>query len=475
MKLSNAAIETRLEFIRTSQQLEQERQEEAQGSEAIVAPAPAIPDLVASPEAGRAQTDASTPAFGPEKRPRTTEEVGVRRAILEELALKTMYVSGATSTRELARQMRLNLNVADELVGRLKTELLCQVTGMTGSVLTVALTTQGRTRALEALSQSQYTGAAPVTLEQYVSRVRKQSARNMVVRRAEVERAFAGMVIDERILGQIGTALNSGATIFVHGPAGVGKTAMAETMSRVLAEDDVWIPYAVEVDGQMITVFDPMIHKQMDQPLDGAHDERWVLCRRPSVLVGGELTIDMLDLQFNASTRHYDGPVQMKANNGVLILDDFGRQRVSPEELLNRWIVPLDRGIDFLTMAGGKKIEIPFEMLVVFATNMNPAELVDAAFLRRMQTKIRVESATDQQFSAIFHRVATERGLEIEESVLTELIRTIRDGLHQQLRGCQPRDLVNQVCWAAQYENRRPRLDHASLQRAVEAYFLVDA
>lgn len=475
MKLSNAAIETRLEFIRTSQQLEQERQEEAQGSEAIVAPAPAIPDLVASPEAGRAQTDASTPAFGPEKRPRTTEEVGVRRAILEELALKTMYVSGATSTRELARQMRLNLNVADELVGRLKTELLCQVTGMTGSVLTVALTTQGRTRALEALSQSQYTGAAPVTLEQYVSRVRKQSARNMVVRRAEVERAFAGMVIDERILGQIGTALNSGATIFVHGPAGVGKTAMAETMSRVLAEDDVWIPYAVEVDGQMITVFDPMIHKQMDQPLDGAHDERWVLCRRPSVLVGGELTIDMLDLQFNASTRHYDGPVQMKANNGVLILDDFGRQRVSPEELLNRWIVPLDRGIDFLTMAGGKKIEIPFEMLVVFATNMNPAELVDAAFLRRMQTKIRVESATDQQFSAIFHRVATERGLEIEESVLTELIQMIRDGLHQQLRGCQPRDLVNQVCWAAQYENRRPRLDHASLQRAVEAYFLVDA
>jgi predicted ATPase with chaperone activity len=471
VKPTNAVIESRLEFIRTVQY---ERQDDA-AETGIAAPLPLeiAPSFTLDAAGGKPAAGTGSNS-GPEQRPRSTAELGIRRAFLEELALKTMFVSGSGSTRDLARHMRLSLNVADELFGRLKTEMLCQVTGISGTVPTISLTTQGRTRALEVLSLCQYTGAAPVTLERYVDQVRKQSVRNLVVRRPDVERAFSGMVVDPKILGQIGTALNSGASIFVHGPAGVGKTAMAETMSRVLAEDDVWIPHAIEVDGQVITVFDPLIHKQVEGYEEGAHDERWVRCHRPSVLVGGELTIEMLDLQFNAATRYYDGPMQMKANNGVLILDDFGRQRVSPEELLNRWIVPLDRGIDFLTMAGGKKIEVPFEMLVVFATNMDPAQLVDAAFLRRMQTKIRVESATDEQFSAIFRRVAGERGLEVEDGILTELISTIREKLHQQLRGCQPRDLVNQVCWAAQYEDRRPRLDRASLMRAVEAYFLAD-
>ncbi|MGA8111494.1 MAG: hypothetical protein WBD46_13030 [Acidobacteriaceae bacterium] len=476
MKPTSAAIESRLEFIRTASP-QYDRQD---AGERVAGPGPVAIELDRSFSLqGTAQEakDGSSPEEhgGPELRPRSVGELGVRRAFLEELALKTLYASGAGSIRELARQMRLSLDVADEIFGRLKTETLCQVTGMAGTVPTIALTSLGRTRALEALSQCQYTGAAPVSLERYVEQVRKQSVRNLVVRRPDVERAFSGMVVDPKILGQIGTALNSGSTIFVHGPAGVGKTAMAETMSRVLAEDDVWIPYSIEVDGQVIAVFDPMIHKKVDDFDESTHDERWVRCHRPSVLVGGELTIEMLDLQFNASTRYYDGPMQMKANNGVLILDDFGRQRVSPEELLNRWIVPLDRGIDFLTMSGGKKIEVPFEMLVVFATNMDPAELVDAAFLRRMQTKIRVETATDEQFSAIFRRVANERGLELEDRVLKELIVTIRENLHQQLRGCQPRDLINQVCWAAQYEDCRPRLDHASLMRAVEAYFLADA
>ncbi len=467
---SNAAIESRLEFIRAGQASRNERRESAP----LIAECDSETTVLDTPPGTGIDGTLTAASPGPEQRPRTAAELGVRRAILEDLALKNLYVMGAASTRDLARQMRLSLNVADELFLRLKAELLCQVTGMAGAVPTVALTTLGRARALELLSQSQYTGAAPVSLDQYVEQVRKQSVRNIVVRRAQVEKAFSSLVIDQKILGQIGTALNSGATIFVHGPAGVGKTAIAETMSRVLADDDVWIPYAVEVDGQMITVFDPMIHKHIEDAEDGTHDERWVRCRRPSVLVGGELTIQMLDLQFNAATRFYDGPVQMKANNGVLILDDFGRQRVSPEELLNRWIVPLDRGIDFLTMAGGKKIEVPFEMLVVFATNMNPAQLVDAAFLRRMQTKIKVETASDEQFTAIFRRVASERGLAVDEAVLKGLIATIRDTMHQELRGCQPRDLVNQVCWAAQYEDRTPQLDRPSLQRAVEAYFLVD-
>jgi hypothetical protein len=477
VKPMSSAIETRLDFIRSSG-----RPTSDSGSATAVAndkqPAAmqqlAIEKGMREPARTLAGLDdaGSESAFpAPEDRPRSVAELGIRRSIVEDLTVKTLYLTGTVSARELARQMRLSVNVADELVSRMRTAQLCQVTGMAGNLPTVALTDQGRKRGLELLAQSQYAGAAPVSLESYVSQVRKQSVRKLVVRKPDVERAFGDLIIDPKLLGQIGTGLNSGASIFVHGPAGVGKTAIAETMSRVLAEDDVWIPYAVEVDGQMIAVYDPMIHKQVSVDAD-THDERWVRCQRPSVLVGGELTIDMLDLQFNTSTKYYTGPVQMKANNGVLILDDFGRQRVRPEELLNRWVVPLDRGIDFLTMAGGRKIEIPFEMLVVFSTNLDPADLVDAAFLRRMQTKIRVDTATDDQFRQIFRRVASRRGLSVDEGALGDLIGAIRDGLQQELRACQPRDLVNQVCWAAQYEDRRPLLDRASLLGAVEAYFL---
>jgi hypothetical protein len=248
---------------------------------------------------------------------------------------------------------------------------------------------------------------------------------------------------------------------------------MAASLSRVLAEDAVWIPHAVEVDGQIITVFDPAIHKRVPELEPQEHDDRWVLCNRPTVLVGGELTVEMLDLQFNPITKFYVGPVQMKANNGVLIIDDFGRQRLRPEELLNRWVVPLDRKIDFLTLAGGKKIEIPFEMLVVFASNIDPAELVDQAFLRRIQTKIKIGEVSNEQFCEIFKRVARDKGVDGEPTICNELIDFIRDTLKQELRSCYPRDIVNQVCWAARYDGTKPFLNHESLMQAVDAYFLV--
>jgi len=482
VKPVHPAIESRLDFIRSGKSgVERPGSAAANGAVPnIVTRVPARPVEVSDREAG-AGLAGEAEHLGlrnglsvPEQRPRTASELGIRQSIVEDLAMKTLYMGGAMSTRELAQQMRLSVNVADELVAKMRTQQLAQVTGMTANLPNVALTEAGRRRGLELMAQSQYVGAAPVSLESYVVQVRKQSLRKLVVKKADVERAFGDLVIDAKVLGQIGTGLNSGASIFVHGPAGVGKTAIAETMSRVLAEDNVWIPHAVEVDGQMIAVYDPMIHKEVEGRDRESCDERWVWCQRPSVLVGGELTIDMLDLQFNETTKFYSGPVQMKANNGVLIMDDFGRQRVRPEDLLNRWVVPLDRGIDFLTMAGGRKIEIPFEMLVVFSTNLNPADLVDAAFLRRMQTKIRVDTATDEQFRQIFRRVAVRRGLAVDESALSELIASIHD-LHQELRACQPRDLVNQVCWAAQYEDRRPVLDRASLMAAVEAYFLKSA
>jgi predicted ATPase with chaperone activity len=408
----------------------------------------------------------------PELRPQSISEVGVRESILEDLALKNLYISGPFSVIDLADHTCLSFEVAHELFGRLRGKLLCEVTGMTGNIPYIAITSQGRSRAVELLSQSQYAGPAPVSLASYVDRVRKQSVRDVVVRPPAVERAFAHMVIDPKMLAQFGTALNSGSAIFLYGPPGVGKTLVAETLSRVLAEDSVWVPYAIEVDGQIITVYDAAIHKRASEREPDSGDLRWVRCQRPTVLVGGELTAEMLDLQFNPINKFYVGPMQMKANNGVLIIDDLGRQRIRPDELLNRWVVPLDRRIEFLTLAGGRKIEIPFEMLVVFASNLDPADLMDPAFLRRIQTKISLGTLTNEQFCEIFRRVAKEHDIEAAPGLLNELINVVRGTFHQELRACYPRDLVNQICWAARYEGRKPHLDQETLMRAVEAYFL---
>jgi predicted ATPase with chaperone activity len=408
----------------------------------------------------------------PTRMPQSIAELDVRRAILEEIALKTLYLSGTISVLELAERMCLSYEVVDSLFSQLRTEQLCLVTGMTGHVHQIAITAQGRTRAVELLAHSHYAGAAPVSFERYAEQTRSQSVKKVDVNARDVHRAFAHLVIDDDTLRKFGTALNSGSSLFLWGPAGTGKTTMAETLSRVLAEDDIWIPYAVEVDGQIITVYDPSIHRRVPESEPEDRDARWVLCKRPSVLVGGELTAEMLDLQYNSSSKFYVAPAQMKANNGVLIIDDFGRQRLRPEELLNRWIVPLDRRIDYLTLAGGKKIEVPFEMLVVFASNMDPAELVDPAFLRRIQTKIKIGEVTDEQFCEIFRRVAGDNRVLYDESIPRDLIDFIRLNLKQELRSCYPRDIVNQVCWAARYEGRKPHVDRPALKQALDAYFL---
>ncbi len=291
--------------------------------------------------------------LGPESVPDSVAETGVRHSLLEDLALKHLYLSGPFSLRELATQIRLPFTVVNELLRRMRAERLCELTGMTGNIPQIAITSQGRTRATELMVVNQYTGPAPVALEHYKQQVRNQSVRHLDVDEPSVERAFGHLVLESEMLEKLGTALNSGTSIFLYGPSGTGKTTIASALAQVLAVDRVWIPYAVEVEGQIICVYDPDVHKKIDDPAAQSCDQRWVFCHRPTVLVGGELTLEMLELQFNPATRIYAAPVQMKANNGVLIIDDFGRQRMRPEELLNRWVVPLDRGIDFLTMAGG--------------------------------------------------------------------------------------------------------------------------
>jgi predicted ATPase with chaperone activity len=405
--------------------------------------------------------------------PRSVAETGLRKPFLEGLALKSLYLHGPFSLFELSRQLKLCLEIIQELVERLRSEQLCAVTGLMGNVPTIAITSQGKTRALEFLMMNQYAGAAPVSMERYKEMVRQQSVRNVEVHAEDVERAFADMVMDRKTLWQLGTALNSGSSVFLYGPTGTGKTTVAETLSRVLGQDYVWIPYAVEVEGQIITVFDPLIHKRAEKPPFG--DERWVLCNRPAVMAGGELTLEMLDMQFSPVSKFYAAPLQMKANNGLLIIDDFGRQRVQPEAFLNRWVVPLDRRIDFLTLAGGHTVEVPFEVMVVFSTNKNPTEILEDAFLRRVQTKIKIDAVTDDQFCEIFRRVAAKFGLESDDRMIKEVAVRIRQEIKEPLRPCYARDLMNQITWSARFEGKAPSLDREALARAVEAYFLAPA
>lgn len=412
------------------------------------------------------------PPSGPEYRPRSLQEFDVRQTVLEDLALKTLYVSGSMSVLGLASKLKLSFEVTTELFNRMRDSVFCQVTGMTGTIPQIAITGQGRSRAADLLQQSSYTGAAPVSFESYVTQTRKQSVQKVDVHTEDVDRAFAHLVIDKGLRDQLGTALNSGEAIFIYGPSGVGKTTIAEVLSRVLAEDSVWIPHAVEVDGQIITVYDQALHKRAPESEPEEFDGRWVRCHRPAVLTGGELTIEMLDMQFNPSLKFYSAPVQMKANNGVLIIDDFGRQRLRPDELINRWIVPLDRRIDFLTLAGGKKIEVPFEMLVVFASNKDPAELVDPAFYRRIPTKIQIGAVPEEQFREIFSRIAAEKHVTYDEGIPNDLIDFVKNSINQELRHCYPRDIVNQVCWAARYEGKKPHIDRPALMRAIDSYFL---
>lgn len=409
---------------------------------------------------------------GPEHVPESVAELGVRQSVLEDLALKILYTSGPFSLRELVSHIRLPFSVVNELLRRMRAEQLCEVTGMTGNVPQIAITSQGRSRATELLMANQYTGPAPVSLEHYKQQVQAQSARHLDVDELLVKDAFAHLVLDAEILEKLGTALNSGTSIFLYGPSGTGKTAIATAMAKVLAVNRVWIPYAVEVEGQIICVFDPDAHKRINDAAAQSGDARWVLCHRPSVLVGGELTLEMLELQYNPVAKFYSAPVQMKANNGVLIIDDFGRQRMRPEELLNRWVVPLDRRIDFLGLAGGKKIEIPFEPCVVFATNLDPSALGDEAFLRRIQTKIKVGSVSEQQFHDIFRGVCSTCEMQCEADAIDELIKTIQTELKQPLRACHPRDLVNRICWKARYKRTKPSLDRDTLLAAAGDYFL---
>ncbi len=401
------------------------------------------------------------------------EELGVRRGVVENLTLKTLFCLGEASVRELADQLHVTPFIVEGVFQRYRKDELMQAVGLAQGGHRVNLTAAGRNRAIELLGADQYVGPVPVSLAAYVERVKSQSARDVPVTAKDVREAFDDLVLDETTLAQLGTSVISGRAIFLHGPPGSGKTSVAEKLSELFHREAISVPYAVEVDGQIITVFDPNVHEAVGPAEGQGGDPRWVCCRRPRLMVGGELTIDMLDLQFNPLTHYYTAPVQMRANNGFLIVDDFGRQRIPPADLLNRWVVPLDRRVDFLTMVGGKKLQIPFDLVVVFATNLEPTTIVEEAFLRRIQTKINLSKVTPAQFHEIFTRACTAAGVSYDAALVDDVINRIEHELKQPLRACQPRDLINQIKWRAKYQQHVPVLSAQALDDACRAYFLI--
>ncbi len=403
--------------------------------------------------------------------PQEIQQTGIRRGLLEDLALKILYLHGEMSLIDLGEHLCLSLSVIEEVFQFFRKEQLCEVKGMLGGSHRIAASAQGKLRAADLLSLSQYAGPAPVSLMEYTNWVRVQSVQTPMVGKADLKRAFHELILSEDLLSRLGTAVLSGTSIFLYGPSGTGKTSIASKIPEIY-NDDVWIPYAVEVDSQIIIIYDPGVHRKSERSIPEESDKRWVLCHRPRVLAGGELSAEMLDLQFNPASRYFTAPLQMKANNGVLILDDFGRQRVRPEELLNRWMTPLDRRVDYLTLPGGRKFEIPFDLFVVFSTNLDPRGFADEAFLRRIANKIKVHHATPEQFLEIFRAECWSRFLRCEAGVPEKVAQYITQKIRQPLCQCYARDLINQIFWAAFYRNEQPRLTMETLEDACRNYFL---
>ncbi len=402
------------------------------------------------------------------KTPKSVVELGISQNILVDLMLKLTLLEGATTLARLSGFMKVSGSICDVVFHHLRKEQYVEVKGMKGNDYEFALTSAGRKVANDRYKISQYVGPAPVPLDAYTQAVRKQAVQHKL-NREHLKKVFYDLVLTEEMLDQLGPAIISNSQIFLYGSTGNGKTSIAERLVRVF-DDTVYLPYAIEVQGQIINVFDSVVHQPLEA--DENLDARWVRCERPCIAVGGEMVQEMLELRFEESLGYYTAPLQMKANNGLLIIDDFGRQMINPRDLLNRWIVPLDRGIDFLSLRTGVKFPIPFETMVIFSTNLDPRQLADEAFLRRIQNKIKVETITAEIFDRILQRVCESSNIPWKPE-LAEYVREkcSIDGKKTVLRACYPRDIVTIIKNIAKYENREPRLVKEDIDRAANLYF----
>jgi len=396
------------------------------------------------------------------------EETGLPPSLVVDLVLKHAFFEGTVTLGRLAQRTKLNPAIIHTIYHELQKEHLCETRTMVGFDYEIFLSAKGRTRAEVALRKSHYAGPAPVSLAEYKQSVSAQAI-DIKVTAESLKSALSDLVLPDSVIRQIGAALVVGGAIVLYGSTGNGKTSIAERLHRV-ARSLVYVPYAVEISGQILTVYDPLIHRE--EPGDPATYSRWVLCHRPMVKVGGELKAEMLEPRLDEMTQVGVAPLSMKANNGILLIDDFGRQQITPRELLNRWIVPLDRGTDMLSLWTGVSFEIPFEVLVIFATNLPLSDLAEDGFMRRLKNKIKIESLDENLFRELLRRVASQKGIpcsQVGEDFIVEECRRHSTG---GLRACFPSDLLAIVGGLAKFEERAPSLEPADVVQALDLYFV---
>ncbi len=413
------------------------------------------------------------------REPQSLQEVGVSASEVEALVLKLMLSRGDLVGRDIADHIRLPFVLVDEILRQLKQDqLVVYRSSAAMNDYMYQLTDMGRERARRQAEHCSYFGAAPVTLAAYIDSVKAQSLEKQYPTEDDLRRAFDDLLINPNMLSRLGPAINSGRGLFLFGAPGNGKTSIAERVTDAFGQS-IWIPRAIGVDGEIMRLFDPMNHEELavdksEGLLDSTGvDRRWVRIRRPTIVVGGELTMDNLEVTQNRSTGTSEAPLQLKSNCGTLVIDDFGRQSMSTDELLNRWIVPLEKRYDYLNMANGKKIQVPFDQLIIFSTNLEPRDLVDDAFLRRIPYKIEVTDPSEDEFRRLFQLMCPSLNMEYDEQAIDHLIDTHYRPTDRPFRCCQPRDLLLQVRNRCRYEKRDPELSTEALDFAVENYFAV--